>query len=37
MSTKFTNKAAELNKLRAIAVQQKSYLTKRQNEIRTFG
>lgn len=37
MSTKFTNKAAELNKLRAIAVQQQAYLTKRQNELRTFG
>jgi hypothetical protein len=34
MSTKFTNKAAELNKLRAIAVQEQAYLTKRQNELR---
>lgn len=37
MSTKFTNKAAELNKLRAIAAEQQAYLTKRQNELRTFG
>jgi len=37
MSTKFTNKAAELNKLRAIAVQQQAYLKKRQSELQRLG
>ena len=37
MSTKFTNKAAELQWLKQQAVQQQAYLTKRQNELRTFG
>jgi len=37
MSTKFTNKAAELQWLKQQAVQQQAYLTKRQNELRAFG
>jgi len=37
MSTKFTNKAAELNKLRAIAVQEQAYLKKRQSELQRLG
>ena len=37
MSTKFTNKAAELQWLKQQVVQQQAYLTKRQNELRTFG